>query len=51
MSSHFYRMISAGLEGYQATFEFLNSGSKVNQLSKTHNILDRSLIFRLQMWK
>ena len=34
-------MISAALEGYQTTFEFINSASKVNQLSKTHNILDR----------
>lgn len=51
MSSHFYRVISAALEGYQTNFEFINSASKVNKLSKTHNILDRSLIFRLQMWK
>lgn len=49
MSSHFYRVISAALEGYQTNFEFINSASKVNKLSKTHNILDRSLIFRLQM--
>ena len=48
-SSHFYRMISAALEGYQTTFEFINSASKVNQLSKTHNILDRKFNLVLPM--